>query len=94
VFDKVLEEWSEIGGKLAVAIHQRFENAAKVKTICEKIRLTNIDTHLLFSQVGENLGLVPPETVAHAFANLYAQYKTDRVDNLLRQFKEVLPSEE
>jgi energy-coupling factor transporter ATP-binding protein EcfA2 len=93
VFDEVLQGWPEIGGKLAVALLQRFEDAAKVKEICDGVRLTNMDTHLLFAQIGEKLGLLPEETVAQAFANLYAQHKSDRVKTFLLQFHDLLPDE-
>ncbi len=93
VFDEVLAGWAEIGGKLAVALLQRYEDEAKVKATCESVRLTNMDTHLLFAQVGEKLGLVPEDTVAQAFANLYAQHKKERVKDLLDQFRSELPVE-
>jgi len=94
VFDEVLGGWPEIGGKVSVALFQRFEDSAKVLDVCKNIRLTNIDTHLLFAQVGEKLGLIPEETVAQAFANLYAQLKNDGVKAMLDQIAEQIPKEE
>lgn len=93
VFDEVLAGWSELGAKLSVALLQRIEDQAKVKETCENTRLTNMDPHLLFAQVGEKLGLVPEETVALAFANLYAQHKKTTVSALLGQFRGTLPAE-
>jgi predicted ATPase len=93
VFDEVLARWSTYGGKTAVALLQRFEDDSKVKAICEQVRLTNMDTHLLFAQVGEKLGLIPEETVSHAFANIYAQLKTDKIASFLQPFIDNLPKE-
>jgi len=93
VFDQVLDGWPQIGGKLSVALLQRFEDDAKVKSVCEHVRLTNLDTHLLFAQVGEKLGLIPEQTVAHAFANIYSQLKSAEVSAFLQSFKQQLPLE-
>ncbi len=44
------------------------------------MRRQNRDPHLLFSQLGERLGLVPEMTVSAAFANIWAQtYGRDAV---------------
>jgi hypothetical protein len=64
-----------------------------VESICRQIRLTNIDTHLLFAQVGEKLGLLPEQTVSQAFANIYAQVKRQELSQFLVQFSQLLPAE-
>ncbi|MCF4124449.1 ATP-dependent nuclease [Methylobacterium sp. SyP6R] len=78
VFDSVIEEWDKIGGKLAVAVLDRFENYSRVLQICQQVRRQNMDPHLLYSQVGEQLGLVPEAIVSAAFANLWAQIYTQK----------------
>ncbi len=93
VFDQVMDSWDSFGGKLAVALLQRFENAESIKKLCEGVRLTNRDAHLLFSQVGEKLGLLPESTVALAFANLCAQSEPDIVRNILIPIDSMLPRE-
>jgi predicted ATPase len=90
VFDSVMESWAQIGGKLAVAVLDRFENADRVKTICEDVRRQNMDPHLLFSQVGERLGLVPEATVSAAFANLWAQAYPDQAKPLADAVRQVV----
>lgn len=94
VFDEVLAGWSSIGGKLSVALLQRYEDDSKVKSVCEQVRLTNMDTHLLFAQVGEKLGLIPEVTVSQAFANIYAQLNKDKILSFLQPFIQTLPREE
>lgn len=83
VFDDCISRWSEIGGKLSVALLQKFEDSEKILDICRGVRRTNKDTHLLFSQVGEKLGLIPGHTVASAFTTLWAQINPDVVKGLI-----------
>lgn len=83
VFDDCIDRWSNIGGKLSVALLQRFEDSEKILEVCEDVRRANKDTHLLFSQVGEKLGLVPERTVASAFTTLWAQANLDVVQDLI-----------
>jgi len=83
VFDSCIDKWPVVGGKLSVALLQKFEHSDKVLEICQDIRRSNKDTHLLFSQVGEKLGLVPERTVAAAFTTLWAQTNPVDVQNLI-----------
>ncbi|MEN5084639.1 AAA family ATPase [Bosea sp. TWI1241] len=83
VFDKCIELWPQIGGKLSVALLQRFEDSEKVLSVCREVRTTNLDAHLLFSQVGERLGLVPEKTVSSAFTTLWSQANPNDVSVLL-----------
>lgn len=94
VFDQVMASWDAFGGKLAVALLQKFENAGRVKQICEDVRLTNRDPHLVLAQVGERLGLLPETTVAAAFANIWAQAHPEVLDTVLEPIRTMLPSED
>lgn len=89
-----MASWEAFGGKLAVALLQKFENAGRVKQICEDVRLTNRDPHLLLAQVGERLGLLPETTVAAAFANIWAQAHPDVLEKVLEPIRVMLPNEE
>ncbi|MEY4354519.1 MAG: hypothetical protein RLZZ609_2760 [Cyanobacteriota bacterium] len=93
VFDEVLRCWDSFGGKLSVALLQRYEQSEQVLRVCQGVRTTNIDPHLLFNQIGERLGLITKETVATAFANIWAQAYPEAVSSLLGQFKSKLPLE-
>lgn len=93
VFDQVMQKWDSIGGKLSVALLQKFENSSVIKSILEKTRLTNRDHHVLFSQIGERLGLIPESTVSAAFCNIWAQaYPMDCL-GFVAQFAAFLPAE-
>jgi hypothetical protein len=93
VFDQVMEEWDAWGGKLCVALLQPFDRSDRVRQICEQVRTTNRDPHLLFSQVGERIGLVPESTVALAFANIWVQSHASDAEAILDQFRDHLPNE-
>jgi predicted ATPase len=73
IFDKVMESWEKIGGKLTVALWKEFEKMEEVRAICQNARRQNMDMHLIFDQVGERIGLVPGQTVAGAFCTIWAQ---------------------
>jgi hypothetical protein len=87
IFDKCMEKWPEIGGKLSVAMLQKFEDNERIRDICASVRTTNHDPHLLYSQVGEKLGLVPEQTVAQAFCTLWAQSNIEVVKTFLTMLK-------
>lgn len=93
IFDSVMDKWPEIGGKLSVTMLQKFENADKIKTMCEEVRRSNVDPHLLFVQLGEKLGLVPEQTVSSAFTTMWAQVHGDEVERILTAVKGILPEE-
>lgn len=93
VFIETLAAWNTFGGKLAVALLQRYENADRVRSICESVRLSNKDPHLIFSQIGEKLGLLPAQTAAAAFANIWAQAYEEKVAALLQPIAHLLPKE-
>jgi ABC-type multidrug transport system ATPase subunit len=93
VFDSVVDAWDEYGGKLTVAVLQPFHRSEKVKAILKDVRNTNRDMHLLFSQVGEKLGLIPEQTVRAAFANIWAQAHPHAVRDLLAPVEGTLPTE-
>lgn len=77
VFDSCVAEWATIGGRLTVMLLQKFEHSDRVLEICQDVRRTNNDPHLLFAQLGEKLGLVPESTVSTAFTTVWAQHNAD-----------------
>ena len=93
IFDQVMLKWDSIGGKLSVALLQKYENSSLVKSTLEKARLTCRDHHLLFSQIGERLGLIPESTVSAAFCNIWAQAYPMECLGFVAQFATFLPSE-
>lgn len=93
IFESVMENFSDVGGKLTVALLQPFERSEKVKSACEQVAITNSDSHLLFTQIGERLGLIPGSTVAAAFVNTWAHVNGEVISEIQRRIGNVLPAE-
>lgn len=91
VFDEVLSQWESFGGKLSVALLQPFENSSKVRAVCEQVKISNMDPHLIYAQIGEKLGLIPEETVAQAFTAIWSQAYPGATTALLDQFASLIP---
>lgn len=91
IFDEVIARWNEIGGKLSVALLQKFENSTSVYEVCVNVKLNNRDPHLLFAQIGEKIGLIPPSSVAMAFTNIWAQVYPENANLFLSKFEQFLP---
>lgn len=88
VFDCILEKWDQVGGRLTVALLQDFSDADKVKAILEDARRSNMDQHVLFSQIGERLGFIPEKTVQMAFANTWSQKFNNEVADIINAIQE------
>ncbi len=87
VFDCIMEKWNEVGGRLTVALLQPFGDTDRVKSILEDTRRSNMDEHVIFSQIGERLGFIPEKTVQMAFANTWSQVFHDEVDEIIQAIK-------
>lgn len=87
VFDCIIEKWDEIGGKLTVALLQEFEDTNKVKSTLEDTRRSNMDQHVLFSQIGQKLGFIPEKTVQMAFASAWSMAFQDEVREIIDGIK-------
>jgi hypothetical protein len=93
IFRKVLDRLDEAAGKLAVALHLPFEAQERVAEVVRNVNLTNRDPHLLFSQVGEHLGLIAERIVRSAFLSLWAQLYPSEVSDVIGKIGELLPAE-
>ena len=91
VFDKTVDEAGKLGGVLAVRLLQPFAAADSVIAKLKEIRLTNHDPHLLFSQVGFALGLIPESTVREAFLATWAEAFPDQAAVILEPVETLLP---
>lgn len=93
IYDKVIEKLDEISGELAVALLRPYEEEAKVAEIVRSVRNTNRDPHLLYSQVGRRLGLIPEARVKEAFITLWARKFPADVQVILQPFIDKIPLE-
>lgn len=91
VYDGVIEKYSSVGGVLAVRLLQPFQSADKLLSCLREIRLTTMDPHLLFAQVGLRLGLIPESTVRDAFLTTWVEAYPEEVRTALEPIEEFLP---
>jgi hypothetical protein len=86
IYGKVLEKLDELSGLLAVALLRPYEEEARVAEVVRSVRNTNKDSHVLYSQVGKQLGLIPEARVREAFilsGHVLSQMKFNLLHNLL-----------
>jgi predicted ATPase len=91
IFDSVLAKAASHGGILAVRLLQPYEAADEVVAKLKNIRLTNHDPHVLFSQIGQALGLIPESTVRDAFLATWAQAYPEHAAAILAPIETLLP---
>ena len=92
VYDKVLDIIDEVAGVLTVALHKPYEFHNKLKPILTAIKRTNRDAHLLFSQVGKELGFISEDVVKSAFLSTWASNYPLDVERLLIPIKAIVKS--
>jgi hypothetical protein len=73
VFDFVLSNIDDLAAKLTVMLGLRVEQQESVKEAVRKRALTNADRHMIFEQVGEDLGFLAGLVVKNSFLTLWAQ---------------------
>lgn len=91
IFDTVMEKASSIGGILSVRLLQPHSLSDKVLSVLRERRITNHDPHILFSQIGHDLGLLPESTVRDAFLATWVEAYPDQCAKLLDPLKGILP---
>jgi energy-coupling factor transporter ATP-binding protein EcfA2 len=91
IFDQVMEMWSTCGGVLAVRLLKPFEEEGNIRRILEEVQTTNMDRHLLFSQIGRSLGFLPETTVRDAFISVWAEHRPEEVRVMIEPLYTFLP---
>jgi len=91
IFDKTVEQAVQYGGVLSVRLLQSHSATDSVIAKLREIRLTNHDPHVLFSQVGFALGLIPESTVREAFLATWAEAYPDEATAILKPIENLLP---
>lgn len=94
IYSEVVDVLSDNSGILAVSLHKKYEDAERVSTLIREIKITNRDPHLLYSQVGRALGLIPPEIIIGGFLNVWCTAYPEKVKILLGPIIDLLPKEE
>lgn len=92
VFDGVLAQSAAVAGILAVRLHQPHSSADKVVALLKEKRLTNRDPHILFSEIGQDLSLLPESTVRDAFLTTWAEAHPEECAALVEKLGDALPT--
>jgi predicted ATPase len=91
VYDEVMAKLDAVAGELAVALLRPYEEHQKVVDVIRSVRNTNRDSHLLYSQVGKALGLLPEMRVRDAFLATWARTSPSEAAGIVDQFRTKLP---
>ncbi|SHN23072.1 AAA domain-containing protein, putative AbiEii toxin, Type IV TA system [Cyclobacterium lianum] len=93
IFNSVLEKMNEFKIILAAALHKKPDDADKIEKILKEVKNSNMDPHLLFSQVGLKLGLLPEDLVKMAFLTVWNQAYPEEAKTLIDNFDQLIPKE-
>jgi hypothetical protein len=94
IYSEVVDALSDYSGILAVSLHKRYEDADGISTKIREIKIANRDPHILYSQVGRALGLIPEEIIIGGFLNVWCTAYPEKVKKLLEPIMDLLPKEE
>lgn len=77
VFEHVRSHLDTNVARLTIALGQPIGNQAKVQEVIERRALTNQDRHIVYGQIGVDLGFLPESFVQQAFLNEWANHSDD-----------------
>lgn len=77
IFEYVLSNLDNNIARITNSLGQRLEKQGDVRAIIERRALTNMDRHIIYGQIGEDLGLLPEAYVQQAFLNEWATQSSD-----------------
>ncbi len=83
IFNFIAENVERLAPKLAVACHLAISDQARVGAAVKKIHSTNRDAHLVFAQLGEELGWLSAEIVANAAISIWIAEHPSEVEILV-----------
>lgn len=91
IYDSVLETIDKTIALLTVRLAHEVKDQNYVKKIIEDISISNVDHHLIFTQVGERLGFLSEDVVVEAFLTTWCETHKVEVNKLFELFKDYLP---
>jgi hypothetical protein len=93
VYDNVLENIDSVSGELAVSLLKPYEFEGQLKGVMESIRQTNRDPHLLFAQIGKQIGFIPEARVKEAFIAIWCRLNADYIVRIGEALGTTIPKE-
>ncbi|WP_013208820.1 ATP-dependent nuclease [Ralstonia solanacearum] len=91
IFDTVMEKAASVGGILSVRLLQPHSSSDNVLSVLRDKRITNHDPHILYAQIGQDIGLLPESTVRDAFLATWVEAFPEQCLALLEPLKGILP---
>jgi ABC-type multidrug transport system ATPase subunit len=93
IYDRVLDVIDTVKGELSVSLHLKYEKQDEIAKIARDIRRTNIDEHLLYSQVGQRLGFVSENIVRNAFISIWEKHYESESQDIFSKVVRYLPAQ-
>jgi len=93
VYDNILENIDQISGELSVALLKPYEFEGQLKGLMQSVRNTNRDPHLLYAQLGKNLGFIPEARVKEAFLTIWCRLNSGYVEHISQGLQGLIPFE-
>ena len=90
IFDTVYNHLDVLISKLTISCHLKNEQQEYFKSILDKIYSTNRDAHLLFTQIGEQIGFIPTEVIRNAFFVYWIEYNKEYCNELIEFVKSMI----
>jgi len=88
VFNEVFDALPMDIALLTVSLQLSPTKQDLVKTVINNVATTNRDPHLLFNQIGMQLGFIPEDIVKGAFVNHWVRAQANSLDPLVRRIKD------
>lgn len=91
VFDEIVDKLDESSGILSVRFMREFKDSEEIKKIIKEVSMTNRDHHLIYSQIGEQVGFIDENIIRDAFLSTWCQKYQNEVKELVSQIDTYLP---
>ena len=70
---------------------REFKYSEEIKKIIKEVSMTNRDHHLIYSQIGEQVGFIDENIIRDAFLSTWCQKYQNEVKELISQIDTYLP---
>ena len=91
IFEDIAESLDTLVGRLTVMLQLPSSEQQSVRQSVGERRLTNMDRHIIFGQIGDDLDFTSEIVVQRAFVNCWAQANPDKVDQIWNPILSKLP---
>lgn len=84
IYDSVVESLNKTIALLSVRLSHKVTDQDYIRKIVEENRMSNMDHHLLFAQLGEKLGFLSENLVVEQFLTTWSEENVDIANQILR----------